>query len=85
MTGSDTTLLVRILVGCVGDVVPDTGSIIAVTPEVADDLVRAGDAHRVEDDKPQGRGGSRRQPSIRGNRAAAALAQRAPRLKLESG
>jgi hypothetical protein len=56
---ADTTLI-RVLVGCVGDVVPDTGSIIAVTPEVADDLVRVGDAVRVSDDGGEGRGASHR-------------------------
>ena len=34
--------LVRVLLGCVGDLVPDTGSIIRLAAEVAADMVRCG-------------------------------------------
>jgi len=41
-------VLVRVLVGHVGDLAPDTGSIIRVTADVAADLVGVGEAVPVK-------------------------------------
>lgn len=49
MTSSD-TVLVRVLVGHVGDLAPDTGAIVSLPAEDAEALVLAGGAVPVQED-----------------------------------